>query len=49
MDLDSFLVSLYVLVGDWWREPHPPAARKKPGRPALVSESEVLTLAMLAQ
>lgn len=49
MDLDSFLVSLYVLIDDWWRERHPPAARKKPGRPALLSDSEVLTLAILAQ
>jgi hypothetical protein len=49
MDLDSFLVSLYVLVDDWWREHHPPAARKKPGRPALLVESEVLTLAIFAQ
>ncbi len=48
MDLDSFLVSLYVLVDDWWREnrsSQPP----KPGRPALLSASEVLTLAILAQ
>jgi hypothetical protein len=49
MDLDSFLVSLYVLVDGWWRERHPPVAHKKPGRPALLSESEVLTLAVLAQ
>ena len=49
MDLDSFLVSLYVLVDDWWREQHPPAARKRPGRPPLLSDSEVLTLAILAQ
>jgi Transposase DDE domain len=49
MDLDSFLVSLYVLVDDWWQERHPPAVRKKPGRPALLAESEVLTLAILAQ
>ena len=49
MDLDSFLVSLYVLVDDWWRERHPSAARKKPGRPALLADSEVLTLAILAQ
>jgi hypothetical protein len=49
VDLDSFLVSLYVLVDDWWRERHQPAARKKPGRPALLSESELLTLAILAQ
>jgi hypothetical protein len=48
MDLDSFLVSLYVLVDDWWklqRSSKPP----KIGRPALLTDSEVLTLAILAQ
>jgi hypothetical protein len=48
MDLDSFLVSLYVLVDDWWKLDHasqPP----KTGRPALLSNPEVLTLAILAQ
>jgi hypothetical protein len=48
VDLDSFLVSLYVLVEDWWKLEHasePP----KPGRPALLSDPEVLTLAILAQ
>ena len=48
MDLDSFLVSLYVLVDDWWKLDHasqPP----KTGRPALLSDSEVMTLAILAQ
>ena len=49
MDLDSFLVSLYVLVDDWWKADHPLSAPRKPGRPALLSESEVLTLAILAQ
>src|SRR5215211_7825752 len=49
MDLDSFLVSLYVLVDDWWKAAHPSSAPRKPGRPALISESEVLTLAILAQ
>jgi len=48
MDLDSFLVSLYVLVDDWHRRQRP-ADRPKPGRPALLSASEVLTLAILAQ
>jgi hypothetical protein len=48
MDLDSFLVSLYVLVDDWWKASHPPNAPRKHGRPALLSESEVLTLAILA-
>ena len=48
MDLDSFLVSLYVVVDDWWKLHHasqPP----KTGRPALLTDSEVLTLAILAQ
>jgi hypothetical protein len=48
LDLDSFLVSLYVLVDDWWKLKHssqPPRA----GRPALLTDSEVITLAILAQ
>jgi hypothetical protein len=48
MDLDSFLVSLYVQIDDWWKLNHslePP----KIGRPALLSDPEVLTLAILAQ
>ena len=49
MDLDSFLVSLYVLVDDWWQEHHPYSPRKKPGRPALLSDPEVITLAIFAQ
>jgi hypothetical protein len=50
MDLDSFLVSLYVLVDDWWQEHHPSSVcKKKPGRPALLSDPEVITLAILAQ
>jgi hypothetical protein len=50
MDLDSFLVSLYVLVEDWWQERHPSSARKKkPGRPVLLTDPEVITLAILAQ
>ena len=48
LDLDSFLVSLYVLVDDWWKLKHssePPTA----GRPALLTDPEVITLAILAQ
>ena len=48
MDLDSFLVTLYVFVEDWWQERHPSSARK-PGRLALLSDPEVITLAILAQ
>ena len=48
MDLDSFLVSLYVLVDDWWQADRGRPARG-PGRPALLTEPEVITLAILAQ
>ena len=48
MDLDSFLVSLYVLVDDWWQERHPRTLRPS-GRPAVLAHSEVLTLAILSQ
>jgi hypothetical protein len=49
MDLDSFLVSLYVLVDDWWQQNRSSSPPQKPGRPRLLSESEALTLAILAQ
>ncbi len=49
MDLDSFLVSLYVLVDDWWRASHHSSTPPRPGRPVLLADSEVLTLAILAQ
>ncbi len=48
MDLEYLLVSLYVLVDEWWQETHPPTP-KKAGRPPSLSASEVLTLAVLAQ
>ena len=48
MNLDSFLVSLYVLVDDWWQTSHPPIRRTR-GRPTKLSDAEVLTLAILSQ
>lgn len=42
------LVSLYVLVDDWWERAHFPSPRK-PGRPPSLSDAEVLTLAILSQ
>jgi hypothetical protein len=48
MDLDSFLISLYVVVDDWWKfdgSSKPP----KTGRPGLLSDPEVINLAILAQ
>lgn len=49
MDLDSFLVSLYVSVDDWWQASHHSSTPRRPGRPALLADSEVLTLAILVQ
>src|SRR5215212_11136479 len=48
MDLDSFLVSLYVLTEDWWKSTHS-QDNPKVGRPSLISASEILALAILAQ
>jgi hypothetical protein len=48
VDLETFLVSLYILIDDWWRADRPPTAHK-PGRPPRLTEPEVLTLAVLAQ
>jgi hypothetical protein len=48
VDLDSFLVSLYVLVDDWWQAERA-RTKRGPGRPALLTAPEVLTLAILAQ
>jgi Transposase DDE domain len=47
VDLDSFLVELYVTIDDAWPAPRP--ARRRPGRPPRLSPSEVLTLALVAQ
>jgi hypothetical protein len=49
LDLDSFLVSLYVTVDDWWKLEHGSKPPSRVGRPALLTDSEVITLALLAQ
>jgi hypothetical protein len=48
MDLGLLVVSLYVTIDDWWEEKRP-AVIHGPGRTVLLSESEVLTLAVLVQ
>lgn len=48
MHLEDMLISLYVLVDEWWWQSHPPVARK-PSRAPSLWPSEVLTLAVLAQ
>ena len=48
MDLDSLLTALYFLIDQWWNGTH---SRKtsRAGRPPLISDSEILTLAIFAQ
>lgn len=48
MDLGTLLITLYVLIEDWWKENHP-RGRRVPGRPTSFSNAEVLTLAVLSQ
>lgn len=47
MSKETILVSLYEFVDDWWQLNHP-TDPGKPGRSASLSESEVLSLAILA-
>lgn len=49
MDLDTFLTAVYVFVDDVYRERFGRFRAKRRGRPPLLSDSEVLTLALLAQ
>jgi len=49
MDLETFLVSLFVLVNDRVSDTRSREPKSKRGRPTLLSESEVLTLASLCQ
>src|SRR5215218_10635898 len=48
MDLETLLVYLYVVVDEWRQRECTPLV-SKPGRPPLLSDVEVLTLAILAQ
>jgi len=48
MDLDSFFVSLYVLTENWWKDTHDATDTARVGRPSLISDPEILTLAILA-
>ena len=48
MDLETFLISLYVVVDDWRKRYHLHPSQRV-GRPPSLSDPEVLTLAILAQ
>lgn len=47
LDLDTFLVALYTLVDDLYQEKIRPLLPKRPGPPGLLTDSELLTLALL--
>jgi hypothetical protein len=49
MDLETFLISLFVLIDDWVSDVRPREPKQRPGRPTLLSDGEVLTLAILCQ
>src|SRR5215203_6181477 len=49
MDLDSFLISLYVLIEDRWKAAPNFSNAPIVGRPSLISDPEILALAVLAQ
>lgn len=48
VDLDTFVTTLYVMADDFCKLHLPPEA-PRPGRPAALSRSEVLTLGMVSQ
>lgn len=48
MDLETFMTTVYVLVDDWYKQ-HVAALKPKVGSPAQMSDSEVLTLAVVGQ
>jgi hypothetical protein len=47
VDVDTFLTTLYVMVDDFCKASLPPEPR--PGPPATLSRSEVVTLAIFGQ
>lgn len=48
-DVDTFLVTVYCLIDDLYRDHAAPVRAHLPGRPGELSDSEVLTLAVLCQ
>lgn len=47
MDLDTFLTTVYVIVDDWYKQFG--TLRRKRGAPTRMSDSEVLTVALVGQ
>ena len=49
MDVDTFLVAVYATVDDLYRERYAAAKPRRPGPAPVLSDSEVITLALLEQ
>lgn len=49
MDLDTFLTTVYVLVDDWYKATWAKRLARQQGRRARMSDSEVLTVALVGQ
>ena len=49
MDDDTFLTALYTIVDDLYQEHYAPLKPRRPGRRPVLSDSEVLTLAICSQ
>src|SRR5215218_6694945 len=49
LDLDTFLVTVYCVIDDLYRQRYAAAKPPRPGPSPQVSDTEVLTLAVLAQ
>jgi hypothetical protein len=49
LDLDTFLTTVYCIVDDLYQTHIAPHKAARPGKPPALSDSEVLTLAILAQ
>jgi hypothetical protein len=49
LDLDTFLVTVYVVVDEEYQQRCAPAKPVRPGRCPVLADSEVLTLGLLAQ
>lgn len=49
MDLDTFLTTVYVIVDDWYKATMTEAMKRKAGGKLAMSDSEVLTVALVGQ
>lgn len=49
LDLDTFIIMIYVFVDDWYKQDQLVAMKPTKGRPAQFTDSEALTLAIISE